>query len=190
MASKSEIRSPVYSAIFFRCANVFVAKQPLPLIGDFLIARPGASLSFIQTHCTRHRTEPLSAVAVQANAGDSTRVPHGFLLCVDCSWVRVASWLLLLRRTKIRPRSHTNEHQDLFLCLCSWIASVRESAVSISDDAEAVSQSSGPSLTAQLFAAAPSYLELNPPVRLALSSPPSSFAAQMATSRLTDKNLL
>src|SRR5438876_6415276 len=47
LASRSEIRSPVYSAIFFRCANRLVAKQPRPLILDFLIESPGASMSFI-----------------------------------------------------------------------------------------------------------------------------------------------
>src|SRR5438105_5739764 len=55
-ASRSGIISPVYSAIFLRRRNAWVAKQPLPSIGDLLIERPGASLSFTSRHCTRYRT--------------------------------------------------------------------------------------------------------------------------------------
>src|SRR5689334_4488893 len=42
-ASRSEIRSPVYSAIFFPRLKGLVAKQPLPLMVDLRMARPGAS---------------------------------------------------------------------------------------------------------------------------------------------------
>src|SRR5882672_6955844 len=100
MASKSEIRSPVYSAIFFRCSKVFVAKQPLLLIGDFLIARPGASLSFMQIHCTRlwFRIAGISGRCLgegwttHASPIRLVRVTTYLdLLCVDCFSVRVVS---------------------------------------------------------------------------------------------------
>src|SRR5215813_1600791 len=45
-ASRSEILSPMYSAIFLPRLNETVAKQPLPLIVDLPMVRPGASLSF------------------------------------------------------------------------------------------------------------------------------------------------
>src|SRR5436190_20561831 len=43
LASRSEIRSPVYSPIFRARENGIVAKHPLPLMRDFSIDRPGAS---------------------------------------------------------------------------------------------------------------------------------------------------
>ena len=46
-ASAFVIRSPVYSAILRARLKETTEKHPLPSIGDFLIARPGASLSFI-----------------------------------------------------------------------------------------------------------------------------------------------
>src|SRR5436190_18676762 len=57
VASKSEMRSPVYSAIFFPRGKVLVAKQPLPLIGDSWMASPGASRIFIKKHSTTDRFE-------------------------------------------------------------------------------------------------------------------------------------
>src|SRR5437588_9836324 len=44
--SRCEISSPAYSAIFLPFGNSRVAKQPLPSIGDFWTARPGASFIF------------------------------------------------------------------------------------------------------------------------------------------------
>src|SRR2546422_10808820 len=55
LASRSGIRSPVYSAIFFPRWKWTVAKQPLPLIGDLRIERPCAS--FTDHHCTTTRNE-------------------------------------------------------------------------------------------------------------------------------------
>src|SRR5947209_3281580 len=60
VASASGISSPVYSAIFFLLGKRNVAKQPLPLIGDFLIARPGANLSCIEEYGNnRESTGPI-----------------------------------------------------------------------------------------------------------------------------------
>jgi hypothetical protein len=159
MASKSEIRSPAYSAIFFRCSKVFVAKQPLPLIGDFLIARPGASLSFMQVHCTRLRFRI---------AGISARHVTG-------------SWTSHTFPTRLAR--YNIPWTSLVCFLCSWCA------VSVSRYAEGVSQSSGLSQVAQLVVAAPSHLELAQPDGPAISLRPSSFAWQRAESRLTDRNL-
>src|SRR5882762_7443828 len=47
LASALLIFSPVYSAIFRQPLKWATAKQPLPTIEDFLIARPGASVNFI-----------------------------------------------------------------------------------------------------------------------------------------------
>ncbi len=41
--SRSEMSSPVYSAIFRPFGKNRVAKQPFPSMGDFRMARPGAS---------------------------------------------------------------------------------------------------------------------------------------------------
>lgn len=46
-ASAFVIRSPEYSAIFRARLKATTEKHPLPSIGDLLIAKPGASLSFI-----------------------------------------------------------------------------------------------------------------------------------------------
>jgi hypothetical protein len=48
LASAFEIFSPAYSAIFRRPRKGLVAKQPLPLISDFLIVNPGDNFSFIR----------------------------------------------------------------------------------------------------------------------------------------------
>src|SRR6202158_4198013 len=51
-ASRSGMRSPVYSAILRPRRKLRVAKQPLPLIGDLRIESPRASFRFIWQHCT------------------------------------------------------------------------------------------------------------------------------------------
>src|SRR5258707_6578516 len=51
-ASRSGMRSPVYSAILRRRRKLIVAKQPLPLIGDLRIESPRASFRFIWQHYT------------------------------------------------------------------------------------------------------------------------------------------
>src|SRR5436305_313807 len=65
LASRSGIRSPAYSAIFFPRRKWTVAKQPLPLIGDLRIERPCAS--FTGYHCTTTRNE-FTAAAPEAFA--------------------------------------------------------------------------------------------------------------------------
>src|SRR5258708_30977082 len=55
-ASRSGMRSPVYSAILRPRRKQIVAKQPLPLIGDLRIESPRARFRFIRQHCTRYGT--------------------------------------------------------------------------------------------------------------------------------------
>lgn len=189
MASKSEIRSPVYSAIFFRCSKVFVAKQPLPLIGDFLIARPGASLSFMQVHCTRlrFRTAGISARHVTDSRTSHTsptrlaryNIPWTSLVCFLCSCCFVFCF-----GRRINENQTTKSHERPRRCFlrnvsCAFVDSFRYAgnAVSVSHDAEGTSRPSCPSQMGELVPAALSHLELAQPDGLAISLPPSSCAA-------------
>lgn len=85
-ASRSEMRSPAYSAIFLPRLKGMVAKQPRPLILDFPMVRPCAS--FIARHCTMkfhhrgHRGKPTLRAKMLLSVPFALCVlPFAFPLC-------------------------------------------------------------------------------------------------------------